>query len=125
MGRAVIEYITILPDSSFLLAVKYGGGDAGDFWGGYKFFKETIPLVFEPFYDVNYSFTDRDSSFYNYYYTFDQVTGGSFTISEIKEYYHYSEYELANAGSFYSTKIVDSVDVELIDLWQMAQDSLK
>lgn len=121
IGITEVEYVSILPDSSYLLITHTRGGDGGEAWEDYRFFKEISACDFESFYSVNFSFSDYKPEALAYYYLFDQMKHYDFTLSEIIEFstYDVDEHDIVRK------KNIDSVQVNLLDLWQMASDALK
>jgi hypothetical protein len=113
IGGAGVKHVTVFPDSSLLLVVKF----AGERYGGYRFFRGVKACEFEEFYRKGWHHPrfQSEGSYTNIHYNFQHLTGSSYQVSEVSEYisikYPDQKYR----------KTIDSASVRIIDLWEMAK----
>ncbi|MGB5105737.1 MAG: hypothetical protein WBP29_01860 [Candidatus Zixiibacteriota bacterium] len=118
IGSARIFNITIFPDSTLLFCIKDGGGDAGDFWGGFKFLREVAPCQFERFYEVHWA----SDNFLRVYFNFDLLAFDQYRVTEVTEYL--AENPLRRGPDKLEVR-PDSARAEVIDLWELAVEAFE
>jgi len=120
-GSVKVEYVNVFPDSSLLLVVK-GRSEKSD---GYRFCRGKSPCNFKKFYNKAWRspLGDEYGRFTKTYYNFEELVGPLYQIAEVTEYI-----DIILQIDYYQkttlVKSIDSADVKIINLWEMANDSL-
>ena len=116
LGGAGIKYISVFPDSSILLVVSKGGEGYNifSFLRG-KSFCEFVEFYNSGYYDYN---CKVGKSCVKIIYDLDKIGWPNYQTVEVFEYFTGNEYELK--GEYTGIKF-DSVDVLILNLWEMAQ----
>lgn len=114
IGATFLEDAAFLPDSSLVLIVKSSGGDAGDWWGNYKFLIESGECKFEQFYYKSWNFNEGE--FEDLFTLSYEIDTNNYNIIETIEYFHYLRDKTSGmAGS----KIIDSSSVDTLNLLEI------
>lgn len=61
IGSSGIDEYAVFPDSSLLIIINSGGGDAGDFWGSYEFVRYEKDQVVEKILEKNFEYSSDDT----------------------------------------------------------------
>ena len=124
IGFGRVRWVTLLPDSTFLLVAELGG----EGYQSFAFYRGLSPCRFEQFYSNLQNWDEEDSNMTRLSYTFDKLVWPDHYLTEIIEYTHAEEIRFGRMRGFHM--IIDSAHTRILDLWQLARehfhlDSLK
>ncbi len=117
IGSSRIESVKTFPDNSILLVVKSGG----EGYKGYSFFRGSPDCDFESFYEKRWGIPYSESgggSYTNIHYNFEHMRRSAYNATEVSEFITI-QYDDLDYGGFQIS--VDSANVKIIDLWEMAK----
>ena len=116
IGASRIERVITFPDSSTLLVVK----SEGEGYRRYSFFRGSPNCDFVSFYKKHWGIPHDQSggSYTNIHYNFEHLVSSAFKITEVSEFITVKYEDPFYLGYQIS---VDSANVRIIDLWEMAQ----
>ncbi|UCE65016.1 MAG: hypothetical protein JSU85_09020 [Candidatus Zixiibacteriota bacterium] len=116
IGSALIEDITLFPDSSLLLAIKLAGEDANNF----KFISGTKICEFGQIYQSGWNLNNPNvgQSAKNIVYDYSDLNYPYYQVVEIEKYItgRYQDF-----FEEYACYTIDSVKAKIIDLWELAR----
>jgi|GEM_PF-2242457 len=118
LGTTWVEKALVLPDLSILLYSKWYGADGGESWGSDMFLRAIALCDFRPFYTSSWGSTLKTKV----HYDASDLCCGEYRILELTDFR--TEDSAHESGDYYEMRI-DSARVRVIDLWQIAIDSLK
>jgi hypothetical protein len=116
IGFGSVRWVTLLPDTSFLLVAELGG----EGHQGYSFYRGVSPSHFERFYGNTQWWDEYDSNMTRVGYVFDNLVWPDHYVTEVIEYFHPEEIYFGSMRGF--DIVIDSATTKVLDLWQLARE---
>ncbi len=121
-GYSWVKFVSIFPDSSYLIYLESREADGGDVWDSFSFYKQLNDSSFQRFYShlEEWSAISFNETIKKITFDLSNIRNDNFQIFQENKYYHLINLS-TNQDVRQSGKITDSINIEPINIWELAK----